>query len=138
MSAVVARRSAPIQRTIPATQVEQLTDATQLPHFSGLQMLQVCASLCWPVIEVEDVINVDFDVRTFTHDYLYLVTCHDNGHDRPPTWFGARFFMRMLSGVMVRNETANGPEWVEAPPALLASFRFHGVVRGIWKKVRPL
>jgi hypothetical protein len=37
---------------------------------------------------------------------------------------------------MVRDETADGPKWIDATPALMARFKFHGEIPGVWKKAR--
>jgi hypothetical protein len=120
-------------RGVAATAVEKVSDPEQLAAMFGLQMLQVHAALCHPVIEAHDVLEVDFDRRAITTDGLYLLAMveGDGGGAVAPRWFGARHFQHTPSGLYVR-EGAD-PKWVRVTVQMMDSFVIFGLVREIYK-----
>ncbi len=62
---------------------------------------------CWypPAIDPHDVIDVDFDVRTFRDDGLYLLEAEPVGRTH---WRGCRRLGLMLDGTLQAEESGNG------------------------------
>lgn len=140
MNALAIPNAATLRGPLPAaTPVESLTAPEQLAHMSGAAMLQVHATLCWPVINAGDVLRVDFDRHSIESDGLYLLAMDDARPGEAPysrRWFGARRFQQMPSGLYIREETArDGRQWVPATPSMVARFTVFGLVLDVFKSV---
>jgi len=140
MNALAIPNAVMLRGPLPAASpVESLTIPEQLAHMSGIAMLQIHATLYWPVINAGDVLRVDFDRRGIEGDGLYLLAMDDARPGEAPysrRWFGARRFQKMPSGLYICEETPrDGQQWVRATPSMVSRFTVFGLVLDVYKTV---
>lgn len=106
------------------------TDEQAAPPMLSGRML-VPADGCWypPAVHVEDVLHVDFDVRGFRGDGLYLLEEVSGGR---VAWRGCRRFQRRLDGSVQIDRTGEG-DCHDVASLPMQAWRIVGRVEQVYK-----
>lgn len=108
----------------------QPTDA-EPPMLSGLHIVP-CSIGCYypPQVEGEDLLEVDWDVKSLRHDGLYLV------ESVAEKWRGCRRFQVMPSGWWM--DQSGEQEWQHIQSIEAIGLRIVGYVREVYKPSRRI
>lgn len=126
---------APTRRTLPAVVPEP---EGPFPEMAGRRMVVDHQGIMSPIAHQGDVIDVDFDVRAYQGEGIYLLRIDKDMETRTGWWgwTGARRLMRQpVDGLHIREaERDGGWKWHPWPEEQQAKTRIFGRVHDIYRR----